>query len=176
MSILKKNLFLLLVIAAMFVTGCDHFHKTIVIPRAKLQGLLNKNFPIDKNIIIARLTLDTPSIYFKDQNVGIKMNYKGNFLADEIKGYVDINGRITYKQEKSAFYLTDINIEEFEVNGLNFSNAEEIKRVVQNISNNFLEGYPIYHLNQKNYRQKIAKIFLKKLTIKEETLEIQLGS
>jgi hypothetical protein len=176
MTIMKKNLFLLLVIAAIFVTGCGDFHKTIVIPRAKLQSLINKNFPIDKNIIIARLTIDTPSVYFKDQNVGIKMNYKGNFFADEIKGYMDVNGRITYKQERAAFYLTDINIEEFEVNGLNFSNTEKIKHVLQNIANNFLEGYPIYNLNQKNFRQKVAKIFLKKLTIKEETLEIQLGS
>ena len=77
---------------------------------------------------------------------------------------------------KELFILSDINIEEFEVNGLNFSNANKIKFVIQNIANNFLEEYPVYNLNQKNFRQKIAKIFLKKLTIKEETLVIRLGS
>jgi hypothetical protein len=160
----------------LFVTGCGNIHKTIIIPRATLQSLINKKFPIDKNIIIARFKIDSPDVYFKDQNVGIKMNYKGNFLADEIEGYMDVNGRIMYKQDKGAFYLTDINIEEFEVNGLNFSNANKMKFVIQNIANNFLEKYPVYYLNQKSFRQKVAKIFLKKLTIKDETLEIQLGS
>jgi hypothetical protein len=104
------------------------------------------------------------------------MNYKGNFLADEIKGCLDVNGRIAYRQEKAAFYLTDINIEELEVNGLNLSDVKNIKNVMQNIANNCLEKYPVYQLNQKEFGQKMAKIFLKKLTIKEETLVIRLGS
>lgn len=164
------------VIAVLFVSGCGNFHKTIFIPRATIQGLIDKKFPIDRNLIIARLTLETPRVYFKDQNVGIKMNYKGNFLTDEIKGYFDVNGRIEYKQERAAFYLTDINIEEFEVNGLNFSNSEKIKSVIQNIANNCLGMYPVYQLNQKNFSQKIAKVFLKELTIKDESLVIRLGS
>ncbi len=175
-TIMKKSLLLISVIAALFVTGCGNFHKTIIIPRATLQGLVDKKFPIDKNLIIARFTIDTPVIYFKNQNVGIKMNYRGNFLADEIKGYVDVNGRITYKQDKGAFYLTDIIIEEFEVNGLNLSNEKKIKNVIQNIANHCLEGFPLYKLNQKKFRQKIAKIFLKNLTIKGEELVIRLGS
>ena len=173
---MKKCLFLLSVIAVLFVNGCGHFNKTITIPRATIQGLIDKKFPIDKNLLIARFTIETPSVYFKDQNIGIKMNYKGNFLADEIKGYLDVNVRITYKQDKAAFYLTDMNIEEFEVNGLNFSNVEKIKNVMQNIANNCLEKYPVYQLNQKNFSEKIAKIFLKELTIKEETIVIRLGS
>jgi hypothetical protein len=173
---MKKRLLLLFVIAGLFVTGCGRFQKTIFIPRATLQNLMNKKFPIDGNLIIARLTLDTPSVYFKDQRIGIKMNYRGNFLADEIKGYMDINGQIMYKQEKAAFFLTDLNIEEFEVNGRNFSNEEKIKTVVQNIANNCLEQYPVYQLSQKDFRQKMAKIFLKELTIKGETLVVRLGT
>jgi hypothetical protein len=174
---MKKSFFLLSLIAGLFViTGCGNFHRTITIPRAKLQSLINKKFPIDRNLILARLTLETPDVYFKDQKVGIKMNYKGNFLADKIEGHMDVNGRITYKQKKGAFYLTDIKIEEFEVNGLNLSNEENFKNVVQNVANNCLEEYPVYQLSQKNFRQKIAKIFLKELTINKEALVIRLGT
>ena len=172
---MKKGL-LLFVIAGLFVTGCGKFQKTIVIPRETLQNLMNKKFPIDGNLLIARLTLDTPNVYFKDQRIGLKMNYSGNFLAEEIKGYMDINGQIMYKQGKGAFFLTDLNIEKFEVNGRNFSNEEKIKTVVQNIANNCLAEYPVYQLNQKNFRQKIAKVFLKELTIKGETLVVRLGT
>jgi hypothetical protein len=69
-----------------------------------------------------------------------------------------------------------MNIEKFEVNGLDLSNVEKLKNVMQNIANNCLEKYPVYQLNQKNFSEKIAKIFLKELTIKEETLVIRLGS
>jgi hypothetical protein len=160
----------------MFVSGCGNFHKTITIPRATIQELINKKFPIDRNLIIARLTLETPSVYFKQQNIGVKMNYIGNFLTEEIKGSFDVNGRIAYKQDKGAFYLTDINIEEFEVNGLDLANGDKIKNVMQNIANNCLEKYPVYKLNQDKFKQKIAKIFLEELTVKGETLIIKLGS
>lgn len=164
------------VIVLLFVTGCSHFHKTIVIPRSTLQGLVDKKFPIDKNMIVARFTIDNPIVYFKDQNIGIKMNYKGNFLVDEIKGLVDVNGRIAYKQESASFYLTDINIEEFKVNGLNLSKEKKIKKVIQNVANHCLKGFPVYKINQKKFRQNLAKIFLKSLTIKDEALVIKLGS
>lgn len=173
---MKKSLFLLSVIVTLFVSGCGNFHKTITIPKATIQGLIDKKFPVERNLIIARLKLETPSVYFKDQNIGIKMNYKGNFLTEEIHGSLDVNGRIAYKQDKGAFYLTDIYIEEFEVNGLNLSKENKIKIVIQNIANNCLEKYPVYQLNQDKFKQKIAKIFLKELTVKEETVVVRLGS
>lgn len=173
---MKKSLILPFFIAALITTGCNSFQKTIIIPRATLQNLIDKKFPVDGNLIVASFTLDTPSIYFRDQKIGMKMKYSGNFLADEIKGYLDVNGSIMYKHGKGAFYLTDFNIEELEVNGLNLSNEKKIKAIVQNIANNCLEEYPLYQLDQKNFRQKIAKIFLKELTIKGETLVIKLGT
>lgn len=171
---MKNSVVWLSVFAILFITGCDNY-RTITISRSTLQKHIDKKFPVDKNILIARLTLDTPDVYFTNNNIGIKLKYKGTFLTEEIKGYLDVNGRIAYNQGKGAFYLTDINIEKLDVNGLSFSDNNKAIDVIQNIADNCLKEFPVYQLNQKNFRQKIAKIFLKELTIKDEELVIKLG-
>ncbi len=171
---MKRSIVLLSVVIFLSLTGC-HSYRTITISKSTLQEQINKKFPIDKNMIIARFTLDTPDVYFTNQNIGIKLKYKGIFLTEEINGYLDVNGRIAYNQGKGAFYLADINIEKLEVNGLSFSDNNKVIDVIQNIADNCLDEFPVYQFDQKKFRQKIAKIFLKELTIKDEELVIKLG-
>jgi len=137
--------------------------------------MLDKKFPIDKNAVIARLTLDSPSVYFKKKNIGMKLHYYGNFLNKEITGCADFNGHLSYKRDKGAFYLTDFNIADIAVNDANFSNKEKLRAVVLKILNNYLDDYPVYRLDQKDFKHNLAKLMLKNLNIVGESLVITLG-
>jgi hypothetical protein len=50
-------------------SGCA-FRKEVVIPRAKLQESVSKKFPYEKDVGIARFTVQTPEVYFKGKNIG----------------------------------------------------------------------------------------------------------
>jgi len=173
----RRKLLSLLILSLVLglAQSCDTFQKDIIIPQSKIQEEMDKKFPYDKSIVIARLLLDSPLVYFKGENIGMRLNYYGNFLNKEVKGVVDFNGQIVYKQDKGAFYLSDFSIVEIAVNEANYSDQEKLKTAVSNITTNYLNDYAIYRLNQKDFKQNLAKLLLKDIKINGNTLVITVG-
>lgn len=170
---MKKEL-IFIVITIMLISGCGKFQKEVLISKDQIQATLNKKFPYDKNAIIARLTLDSAKVYFKNENIGLKLSYYGNFLNKEIKGIVDFNGKIFYNNSKGAFYLHEFEIAEISVNESNFSQQEKLEATVLKIVKNYLDDYPVYRLNQGDFKQNLAKLALKDISVQGENLAILL--
>jgi hypothetical protein len=96
-------------------------------------------------------------------------------LDKEINGYFDLNGEIFYKPEKGAFYLHHFEIVDLVVNKANFSNKEKLKDVALNIVSNYLDNYPVYKLNPENFKQNIAKLLLKSVSVRDDNLAVLLS-
>lgn len=171
---MKKVLYLLLLLISL-ISGCGKFEKWINIPKDQIQQAINKKFPYDKNLVIARFKLDSPEIYFKETKIGLKLKYYGNFLNKELEGLVDFNGELIYNQEKGAFYLRNFEIIEISVNESNFSSKDKLKKTILNLLNNYLDDYPVYKLKQSDFKQSIAKLFLKNIVVQDAGLSILLG-
>ena len=170
-----KTAILGLLLSILYLNGCEKFQKDIIIPQTKIQEMVDHKFPFDKNIVIARLTLDSPSVYFKNENIGMKLNYFGNFLNKEVKGVVDFNGQLIYKKDKGAFYLSQFEIVEISINENNYSDMEKLKSSISNITTNYLDDYPVYRLNQKDFKQSLALLFLKEIKVNSSSLIITMG-
>jgi len=165
-------------IAGLILLGslrCGIVVKDIHIPRSTIQKLLDKKFPYDKNAVIARFVLDSAQVYFKDKNIGMKLSYYGNFLNKEVSGIVDFKGSMTYKSETGAFYLSDFDIVDIRVNQANFSHKGKLRQTVRQITNNYLSTYPVYRLNQKDFKQNITRFLLKKVRIQGQNLIVTVG-
>jgi len=169
-----RNLIVIVMFALFTFVGCGKFQKEILISKDQIQSALDKKFPYDKNAIIARLTLDSTKVYFKGKNIGFKLSFYGNFLSKEIKGIVDFNGNIFYRHEKGAFYLKDFEIAQIAVNEANFSQKGKLEATVLKIVKNYLDDYPVYRLNQDDFKQNIAKLILKDISVQGENLSILL--
>jgi hypothetical protein len=70
--------------------------------------MVAKKFPYKKNAVIAKIDLNSPQIYFKETNIGLKLKYYGNFLDKEINGYFDFSGEIYYKPAKKGRFIFTI--------------------------------------------------------------------
>lgn len=168
---MKKFIFIFIIF-----TACGTFEKEIEIPRDEIQEMVDAKFPYDKNVILARLTLESPNIYFVEKNVGMKLNYSGKFIEKEINGTINFNGQIYYKPEKGAFYLNEFNIVEIIVDDANFSQKENLQKTVTQIIDNYLDDYPVYTLKPENFKQKLAKLFLKDVFVRNENLVVVIGN
>jgi len=153
--------------------SCKSFQKEIVIPRETIQTALDKKFPVDKNLIITRLTLKEPHVYFKNTNIGITLLYNGNFLEKEIEGNVDLNGHIRYKG--GALFIDSLEIVELTVNEKEFSSNDKFRKGIINLVKNYLERYPVYTLKQSDFKQNVARLLLKDITTDEDNLKVTLG-
>lgn len=172
---MKKFISVLLICLFALNINCGKFQKDIKIPRTKIQQIIDKKFPYHKNVVIAKLTFDSPLVYLKDKNIGMKLNFYGNFLKKEIKGNVDFNGQLSYRQEKGEFYLTNLDIVNISVNEVNFSNEDELKALSLKITKNFLDDYPVYSLKQTDFEENIAKLLIRNVKIEGEELIITMG-
>ncbi len=171
-----KTTVLLLLILVVGLGGCGKFEKEILIPKSKIQSMVAKKFPYKKNAIIAKMNLSSPQVYFRETNIGLKLDYYGNFLEKEINGLIDFNGQIFYKPEKGAFYIKNFKIVDIVINEANFSDKKKLKSAVLKIVSNYLEDYPVYRLNPTDFKQSIAKLLLKSVSVKDDNLSVLLST
>ena len=170
---MKKIFVFTMVLASIILFNCDKFQKDIFIPRTTIQEAIEKKFPYDKSVVVARTTLTEPEIYFQDTSLGIKLNFNANFLEKEINGKLDLNGNIKY--EKGKFYLRDLNIVNFSLDEKEFSSKGKLLKIIKNMLKNYIDVYPVYTLKQSDYKQNIAKMLLKNLTVKGDSLCVTIG-
>jgi hypothetical protein len=155
--------------------ACGEGPNQVLIPRTKIQEMVNRKFPYDKNAIMARVTLRSPVIYFAGNSIGMKLEYYGSFLTTEIQGTVNFTGQLSYNPDSGAFYLNDFKIVDIQANDKNFAGVEGLKTLVGNFVNSYLTGYPVYRLDPDDFKQNMAKRFLKDVSVKGENLAVTLS-
>ena len=170
-----KNFALVFLIALSTLASCKQFQKEILISKAQIQNAVNDKLPYEKNAIVARLSLNDATVYFKDENIGIKLGYQGDYLSKSVKGVVDFNGKIHYGKENAAFYLHDFEIVSVSANEANLLQQKKLETIILTIAKNYLSGYPVYQLDQEDFKQNLAKLVLQKVSVKNENLAITLG-
>ena len=155
------------------ILNCEKFKKDVFIPRTTIQSAIEKKFPYDKSAIIARTTLTDPEIYFSDSAVGVKLKYWANLLEKEINGKLDLNGVIDYR--KGKVYMKDLEIVELTMEEKEFDSKGKLIKIFKSMLNNYLDCYPVYTLDQSDFKQNLAKMLLKDITIKGDSLCITIG-
>ncbi len=163
-------------VAAVFVAcSCGNVEKEILIPRQKIQETVAKRFPIEQNALVARATLHTPQVYFKGQNIGVKLDYSANLLTKSLKGTVDFNGLLAYRGNEGAFYLENVVIERITANENQLSPEDAIWGVVKNLISNYAAKNPVYVLNQDKTQEQVAKLLMKRIGVRDDNLVVVLG-
>ena len=166
---------IIIVVSMLFVFSSCAFQKETIIPRAKIQELVSKKFPYDRNVLIARITVQAPEVYFKGKRIGLRLSYYGNFLGEEIKGSADFNGNIIYKSQTGAFYLSDFIISDIAFNEHDFSEKAKLQNLIDNIISNYLNQFPVYHLNPDDFKQNLARLLIKDVFVRNDDVIIVLG-
>jgi hypothetical protein len=169
-----RCLLALLVACALFGAACG-YRKDVVVSREKMQGLLDKKFPVEKDIVVAKLKLETPKVYFRGDNIGMSLRYAGSFWGKSATGQVTFDGQLDYKPEKGAFYLSNIAIGELGVNENDFADKEKLKGKMLAVLNAVLPHIPVYSLDQKDFKHQLAKLLLKRLHVEGENLILTMG-
>lgn len=163
----------MLVTFSLLFGGCGAFKKEIVIPKATIQDMLDKKFPIEKVTLLVRVTMSEPKIYFKNGNIGIIIKYWADALGKEVDGIVDVNTHVRY--DNGSFYLSNIEIPMISMNDKEVDQDDKVSKVILSILRNYLETYPVYKLKQTDFKQNLAKLLLKDITVESESLKVLIG-
>ena len=169
-----KKVIVIAVCLVFAFSGCA-LRKEIVIPRAKLQESVAKKFPYEKDVGIARFTIETPEVYFKGKSIGLKAVYSANLLEKEIRGSVDVNGHVIYKPETGTFYLHDFVVSDITVNEKDLLEKVKVQKIIDKIISSYLDGFRIYRLNPRDHKQNLARLYVKDILVRNDDLVVVLG-
>jgi hypothetical protein len=164
-----------LLVVLLVAVGCDKFKKDIPIPRVTIQEGLEKAFPYTKNIIIAKLTISDPVVYFKGENLGVKINYIASSIGKDYKGFADLYGEVYYRKDMGSFCMKGFKLVEASANDAYLSNNNKIQTAIESVMNNYLDKFPIYKLKVSEYKQNLARLLLQEIRIVGDKLIVKVG-
>ncbi|HQH81681.1 MAG: DUF1439 domain-containing protein [Syntrophorhabdus sp.] len=169
-----KKLVVVFVCIICVLSGCA-LRKEIVIPRSKIQETVSKKFPYDRDIGIARFTVQSPEVYFKGKNIGLRAVYFVHLLDKEVRGSLDVNGHVVYKPETGSFYLQDFTVEDVRLNEKDLLEKVKIQKIVDKVISNYLDGFRIYRLDPRDQKQSLARSYIREIFVRNDDLVVVLG-
>ena len=178
-----KKIFLLLVLVIMAAAGYFGWQFvqkgfSIDITQEQIQAQLTPKFPIQKNILLANITLSDPKVTLKESSdrVFIGANVAVTVPTQpKASGATTLSGKVVYAPEQGAFVLSDMRVEELKVPGVSSQILEKASALISEVGAQVLNRFPIYTLDPNDRTQKLAKSVLKSVNVVNGKLRVSLG-
>lgn len=166
----------IMALLVVMLVSCSKSEYKINITEKQVNELVSEKFPYDKNVIIARLTLENPYVDFKDNRVDIKIEYKGNLLEKSISGLVNVDGDIIFKKKQGQFYLSNFEIKDVTMNSDNINDKQKVISAINKILINYFDKIPVYTLDSDDFKESLVKLLLKDIQTEEDNFIVTLGT
>lgn len=150
--------------------SCGKATTDVVIPKAVIQGIVEKKFPIEQNILLASAKLTSPVVYFSGTQIGVTIDYAAQLLTKPLAGQIQLLGSLTYNPAEAAFYVSQIQIASLTAPGADDQFKAQIQAALTNLLSGYLKGYPVYRLNPNDTKQSAAKLLLKAIRVENDQL------
>lgn len=170
-----KKMICAAIIAMLALLGCQA-EKEITIPRSTIQKMTEKKFPIEKDSKLADIRLFSPQVFFINDSIGMTMKYSATLLIKEVGGTVSFKCKPVYRPENTSFYMSDFKLTNITMNNLNsFIGKDQLMSLTSMIVNGLFNDTPLYQLNPNDYKQNLAKMLLKGVSVKGDNLVLLLS-
>jgi hypothetical protein len=175
MNQLGTRLGIALVGWALSAAACG-YQADVKVSRDKIQNLLEKKFPIEKDAVVAKLSLHSPKVFFHGGNqIGMRLRYDAGMFGKHAVGEVAFHGPPVYKPEEGAFYLAGLTIDEFTIDDDSLSHKEKLRGRVSSVLDKVIPHVPLYRLRPQDFKHKLAKLLLKQVRVEGEELILTMG-
>ena len=155
---------------------------TLKFTEPELRQKLEEKMPFSEDyLFIFNVTLENPRIDLiegSDRVAGGLDAVLNIAIGDSdvpINGALDVSGAMRYAPEEGAFYLTDPRIETVQLRGVPDGFANRANNALSEALREFYRERPIYVLSEEDMRQRTAKMVLRDVIVKDETLHVTLG-
>jgi len=180
MKLLLKSIILL-----SLVCGAGYFYfqqkgLTLRFTDSDIEARLEEHFPFKKQALaIFDFTFAEPDVTFLPASDGISINMQLEVAVARIiksSGLVTVSGIPSYRPDQAAFYLSELTIDEFQVDKLPDKYARELKSALSSALQLFYKDRPIYRLNDASTKQRLARMVLQEVTVTDNRLIVKFGS
>jgi hypothetical protein len=168
----------LLILSLLLTVGCRAHPVTLIIERDEIQRRVETKFPIEKQVLVARVVLEHPQVILREgsDRIGLELRVRAQApLVPAYGGTVAVTGKLAYRREDAAFTLREPAIERLELEGLRPEHAEVVRRPVEAAVQAALETVPVYRLEGKNLKEIGARHLLDSVVVRDGKLHVTLA-
>ncbi len=168
---------------ATLVTHCGRAYE-VVIPGADIRRDLRHTFPLSKTYAgVAEVTLRDPTLLLdrSESRLTIGANALvtplGLGIAELGRGRVVFSSGLAFDDSLARFSLDDVSVDSVMLDLVEIGEdvEEGIEEVIRVILEDELEGAVVYRLEPGEVRTKVARLFLRDVTIREDAIVVTLG-
>jgi hypothetical protein len=153
-------------------------HVTVVLERGDIEERLKAKFPVEKERLLSRVLLDDPRLILQDgsDRIGIDVRVKTKVpLLREYTGRMAATGKLAYRFEDKAFYLTEPTIERIEIAGLEAEHVERVRPPIEAVARSVLERFPVYEFKRRTLKEVTAEYVLRAVTVQDGRVHAELA-
>ena len=154
------------------------FRRELVFTREDLQARLSKEFPRKEKHPLMAVTFSNPEILLEPgaDAMGVRLEIKiAPRLGKQRTGKVVAEGDIEYRPQRGEFFIVNPKVISIEVDHLKGKYQNRVRSVADRIVEQYLSEVAVYRLDQKDFKQKVAKLVLKSVDVKDGKLVVVVG-
>jgi hypothetical protein len=183
---MKNRILTALVVVVVLLTGVFIYFKgkryEVVIPQEQIDTTLAKTFPATKKyLFIFSITYSNPQVTLLEDDNRIQvaldatLDIRINNEPKKLGGGCTITSGIRYDSETQEFFLDDAQFDRLEIQGVPEVYLDQITKFASNAAKEFVESKPIYRLEAKDGKTTAAKMLLKGVEVKDQSIRVTLG-
>jgi hypothetical protein len=145
---------------------------TIVLSREDLQREIDKAFPIEKQELIATITLSDPKVLLDEgsSRIGLEMTVSGSIPGvKQVTGHLGAEGVPRYEPATGSLYLDEPSILRLELPGVSAKDSDAAKLFLSPLFGPILARSPLYKLKD---RRKVKSVRIENGTVRIELRSI----
>jgi hypothetical protein len=135
----------------------------ITVQRRDIQAGLAAKFPMEKDAVVVKAKLNSPEVYFRNGDLGVKLHYSGRYMHRLAEGEIEFRGPLTYRPDRGAFFMEKVEVVDFTVNRRSEANRDTLQAIIEHFVTEIAAETPIYKLNQREFESDLSDLLVKRL-------------
>ena len=153
------------------------YENTVELTREDLQQHVDSLMPVQSQLLMIQLALSDPQVSLPEGQNRIAIASRLRALAPgliDATGRAELSGTIRYQRQEGAFYLDQPVINALQIDQIPAQQTEPLKELLEVALSHALLSTPIYTLSKDNMKERMAKMMLKRVEVRDQKLLLHL--
>ena len=146
----------------LLVVSCEKGEKTVRVPLFLVNKAIAKEFPVDKNLLLARALLENPKVSFSDNRLIMDLDYKISLAGSKMEGETKVSSTVSYDSATREVYLVDLSVDEIKNKDGSIVEKGKVYDAINDLLANYLAKKPVYEMEEKYKNYEILGIKIEK--------------
>ena len=161
--------------------GCSSgklFPKELVFTHDELQKRVEKEFPLKRKKSLLKVEFSDPAVLLEEgsSRIGIRLSIRCSLAGlTSFSGVMEADGQIEYRPETGRFAIANGRLTNVDLNDVPKKYEETIEAVAAAVATTHLSTFTVYELKQDDFKQSLARLILKSVSVEDGAVVVVVG-